>query len=368
MPVGGAVKVFLICPSAAGSATRFDFGGVPVVGVNRGVGRVGFIDHLQYQIKVSRLSVENVHSGVCHRDVDVASSFSNNSIIAVGWRNLQVGHCDVFVVHFNDRDGVVLSGPTKVVPPSTKGVVAVANGKVRCGGCIASELPDRDCSRTATGWIGKWAHVATATVGKRDLCGRGVVEVETRFSASCGVRGVFLISDRGVHKVSLAIAVQISNTHGIGNVGAEVGIFCVPESPLSGRRDERDVFCIGIHHGDGVNVSITAHVSNGEILGLNNAELDDGRIRRRDVGRIGAGGASDARTGIFHDGHVVDVSGVRDRAAGVINAVATQKKNVVIGAGAAKTDGLCFTVVADFNGLVDVLCRNSQEGLSALSC
>ena len=129
MPAGGLVNVFLKGPGAT-RATVVHSSAVPIVGVHRGVGGVGLVNHLEFDSEIGGLAVECVHAGVGYRDVERPGSLSDNTEESVNWVNGQVRHGQITVVHFNHRDGVVLSFPTEVVTPPTEVVLSVANGKV----------------------------------------------------------------------------------------------------------------------------------------------------------------------------------------------------------------------------------------------
>ena len=105
----------------------------------------------------------------------------------------------------------------------------------------------------------------TVAVRKGHLNGGWVVEVKSRFGTTSRVRGVFLVGNGGIHEVGFAVSVQIINGHCVGNVRAEVGHLCITKRALSRCNHERDVLSVSIHHGDGVNVSVAANVSDVEI-------------------------------------------------------------------------------------------------------
>ena len=233
VPLGKTVNVFFVRPRTSGSATGLDFGRIPVVGVNRCVRRVGFVNDLQNDVKVGRLSVERVHTGVGDRHVDGTASFTNHTEESVGWADLQIRHGQVFVVHFDHGEGVVLTRPAEVVSPSAEVVVRVADDQIGSRGGAALELTNRHGRRASTCGIGERAHVVPVAVGQGHLDGRWEGEEETRGASTSGVGGVELVSDGGVHEVGFAVAVEIFDLNGPRNVRAEIRHLGVSEGPLS---------------------------------------------------------------------------------------------------------------------------------------
>ena len=85
------------------------------------------------------------------------------------------------------------------------------------------------------------------------------------------------------------------------------------------------------------------------------AELQNGWIGGRDVSRVGPRRARNTGTGILYNCHVVNVAGIGDLTAGVVNTVAAKQENIIVGARTAQAHALRFSVITDFKRLIDVL-------------
>ena len=119
------------------------------------------------------------------------------------------------------------------------------------------------------------------------------------------------------------------------------------------------VLKVAVHHGDGVDVSTAANVSNGEIFGDVNTHVDDVGVGL--VGAVGIGsGVVLELTVVLDDGDVVIVTGVGDLAGGVVEALTSQQEDVVVGTGAAQR-GLRFAVIANLDDSVGVGLRRTQR-------
>ena len=358
MPVGGTVHVFLEGPGTAGAATGLVFSRVPVVGVHGVVGGVGLVNDLQLDVEVSGLTVEGVHAGVGHGHVDGSCSFTNQAKEAVGGGDLEVRDREVFVVHFNDGQRIVLSSPSEVVAPATEVVVGVTNHEVGGRAWTALELTDGHSGRAASCRVGQRAHVSAVAVGKGDLDGGGEVEEETRGASTCRVGGVLLVSDGGVHEVGLAVAVKISDLNGPRNVRAEVGELRAPEGALCRGLLVAHVFEVAVHDRNRIDVAVASDVSDRERFGEVNAHVDDVGVGL--VGTVGIGRRVVLElTVVLDDGDVVVVAGVGDLTGGVVKTLAAQQENVVVRAGSGQS-ALGFAVIANLNHPVGVGLRGTE--------
>ena len=133
VPVGVAVDVLFVRPCATRAASRGVLWTVPIVGVDRGVGRTGFVDDLEFDVHRGRTRVEGVHAGVGHGDVDLTAAFTGHAKPSVDRVHGQASDGQILVVHFNHGDGVVLAFPTEVVHPAAEVVGGVSDRDVRCG-------------------------------------------------------------------------------------------------------------------------------------------------------------------------------------------------------------------------------------------
>ena len=100
---------------------------------HRRVGGVRFVDDLENDIEVCVLC-ERVHTGVGNRDVDVSVSFTDDAKEPIDWVDFDAGYSDVFAVHLNNSEVVVLSVPTEVVNPVSEVVGRVPNDDIWCRG------------------------------------------------------------------------------------------------------------------------------------------------------------------------------------------------------------------------------------------
>ena len=98
---------------------------------HRRVGRVRFVDDLEDDIEVCVLC-ECVHSSVGNRDVDVSISFTNDAKETIDWVDLDAGYSDVFAVHLNNSQIVILSIPTEVINPVSEVVGRVSDNDIWC--------------------------------------------------------------------------------------------------------------------------------------------------------------------------------------------------------------------------------------------
>ena len=85
MPVGRTVHELFERPRTTRPTAGLVLSGIPVVGVDRGVAGVGFVNDLQFDIQIGCLPVEGVHASVGHGDIDVAGPLTYNAKEAVGW-------------------------------------------------------------------------------------------------------------------------------------------------------------------------------------------------------------------------------------------------------------------------------------------
>ena len=365
MPVGGTIDVFLVSPRTARAAVA-DLGAVPIVGVHRGVGRVGLVNNLEFDFQISRLAVEGVHAGVGHGHVERAGTLANDAKESVDGVHRQPGHSQVTVVHFDNRHGVVLTLPTEVVTPATEVELGVSDHQVGGGVGCTLQLANGHGRGAAPGGVGQWTHVTPVAVREGDLDGGGEGEEEVGGAATGRVRGVHLIGDGGVDEIGLVVTVEILHSDGPRDVGAKVRCLRVPEGSLRRGGLVGDVLEVAVHHGDGVDVARTCHISDGEVLRERQAKLDDRGVGCRDVGRIGPGGAGNAGAGELHNGHVVAVAGVGHLAGRIVEPFSAEQEDVIVRAGVANADALGFAVVTDLNGAVGVARGRAEERGEAL--
>ena len=98
---------------------------------HRRVGGVRFVNDLENDIEVCVLC-ERVHSSVGNRDVDVSVSFTDDAKEPIDWVDFDAGYGDVFAVHLDNSEVVVLSIPTKVIDPVSEVVGRVSDNDVWC--------------------------------------------------------------------------------------------------------------------------------------------------------------------------------------------------------------------------------------------
>ena len=84
VPFCSTINVFFVGPSTACATSGLDLRRIPIVGIHGVVGRVGFVDDLEFNIQVSTLPVEGVHARVGDGHVDGTGSFANDAKEAVG--------------------------------------------------------------------------------------------------------------------------------------------------------------------------------------------------------------------------------------------------------------------------------------------
>ena len=112
------------------------------------------------------------------------------------------------------------------------------------------------------------------------------------------------------------------------------------------------VLKVAVHDGDGVHISVSAKIGDGEILRGYNTHVDDVRVGL--IGSVGIGCRVVLElTVVFNDGDVVIVAWVGHLARGVVKTFAAQQEDVVVGTGAGKT-ALGFTVITDFKRAIRV--------------
>ena len=202
--------------------------------------------------------------------------------------------------------------------------------------------------------------MAAVSVGEGHLDGGREVEEEARGASASRVGGVLLESDGRIDKVRLAIAVQVSNLDGPGDVGSEIGQLRVSEGSLSGGLLVTYVFEVAVHDSDGVDVAATANVSDGKIFGQDDTHVDDVCVGL--VGSVGVGGRVVLELAVvFDDGNVIVVSGIGGLARGVIQTFAAQQEDIIVSTGAGQS-ALRLAVIANFNRAVGVLLRRTQGG------
>ena len=112
------------------------------------------------------------------------------------------------------------------------------------------------------------------------------------------------------------------------------------------------VLKVAVHDGDGVHISVSAKIGDGEILRGYNTHVDDVRVGLIGSVRVGCGVVLEL-TVVFNDGDVVIVAWVGHLARGVVKTFAAQQEDVVVGTGAGKT-ALGFTVITDFKRAIRV--------------
>ena len=363
VPVGVAVHVLFIRPRAARATSRGILRTVPVIGVNRGVRGRCLVNDLQLDVHGGGTGVEGVHAGVRHGDVDLTAAFSGHAKPAVNRVDRKTGHGQIFVVHLNDRDGVVLSFPTEVVHPVAEVVGSVSNRDVRCGLRVAGQLTDRRHVGSTAALIGERVRVLVRTRRKGHLDGARVVQVERAGRTARRVRRVLLERNGGVDEIGVAVAVQVGHGQVIGDVRTEVRN--LRRAPVPLRRGHRvgDVPNVTVGHGDDVSGAVVVKVGNVEAP-EHGVHLDDGGVGRK--GQRETRGRDCAS--VLEDGHVVAVAGAHRVAGGVIHTLAAQEEDVIVN---ARAEGLLFgfTVIADLKFAVAVgVCRTKICLLAAVSC
>ena len=364
VPVCGAVDVFLKRPGAARAASCLVLRRVPIVGVNGVVGGVGLVNDLEFNIEIGGLTVEGVHARVGNGDVDVAGTFTHQTEESVRWCDFEVRHSEIFVVHLDHRERVVLAFPAKVVSPSVEVVVGVADHEVRCGTAAALELAHSNRRGTSPCWIRQGAHVAAVSIGKRHLDGGREVQEETGGAATRRVRGILLEGDGGVDEVGFAVPVEVGDHDGPRNVRPEVRQLRTAEGSLRGGAFVAHVLEVAVHHGNGVDVAVAADVCDGEVFGADNAHVDDVGVGLVRAVAVGCRVVLELAV-VFDDGDVVVVTWVGGLARGVVQAFAAKQEDVVVGAGAGEA-ALGFAVVANFDHSIGVGLRRAKRGWYAV--
>ncbi len=82
MPVIAIVQIVFVGPITSATTSGLALGAIPIISIYGLVLRIGLIDyfHLQGQ---GCLTVENIHSGIRHRDIDITLAFAYGSDISV---------------------------------------------------------------------------------------------------------------------------------------------------------------------------------------------------------------------------------------------------------------------------------------------
>ena len=131
---------------------------------------------------------------------------------------------------------------------------------------------------------------------------------------------------------------------------------------------EAHVLQVAVHHGDGIDVAAAANIGNGEVFGGANTHVDVVGVRL--TGTVGVGGRVVLTdTVVFNDGDVVVGAWVRHLTCGVIEALAAEQENIVVGGGwscLTSQRWIRFAPIAYFDAAVGVLLSRTQGGDEAV--